>query len=98
MILLLTALPIVCPTSNSPAIRTKLTGWTIRLNRVMGFFFFSLVEFIWVHHGAFKHVVANIAMCSKHLDHDFKMVKEPARCSRTMCQAVTGSLEPLLGG
>uniref|UniRef100_A0A672U757 Large ribosomal subunit protein eL15 n=1 Tax=Strigops habroptila TaxID=2489341 RepID=A0A672U757_STRHB len=37
--------------------------------------FFSPVEFIWMHHSAFKHMVVNIAMCSKPLHCGFKMVK-----------------------
>lgn len=76
--LLLVALPVVCPTSNSLVVRTKLTSWNRRLNKVMAFvcllvsFFFS--EFIWVHHGALKHVVANSAVCSKAVHHRFKVV------------------------
>lgn len=37
--------------------------------------FFPPTEFISVHHGAFKHVVANIAMYRKPVHHGFKMVK-----------------------
>ena len=74
--LLLGALPVVFPASDSPVIRTKLTGWNIKLNKVMGFFFFfSPAEFIWVHHGAFKHVVANTAMYGKPVHRSFKVVK-----------------------
>lgn len=69
----LVALPVFCLTSDSLVIRTKLASSDIRLNEVM-LFYFLFPGFIWVHHGALKHVVANSGIYSKPVCCHFKMV------------------------